>query len=324
MKVYFWGTRGSLPISHAAHQIREKVKTALIAGLERDLKSEEDVDRFLDELPFSVTGDYGGNTTCYEIQDDELSQEYILFDAGSGLRDFSDRYMAAGKGKEKSTFHIFISHVHWDHIQGFPFFAPAFIPGNRIIFHGHHESIPNVLQYQMEPPFFPISMEAMEADIEFDIQPPGSSFSTAGFDITTIEHNHPGIAYGYRFEKNGKVIVFSTDAEHLEGGSEIDSPFVDFFQDADIVAFDAQYSFAEACILKRDWGHCSNVVGVDLCRRAKVKHLCLVHHDPEATDEWLETFLKDSITYRGILDHQGGEQFPNHILMAYDSLCLEV
>tara|TARA_R110002096_G_scaffold67332_11_gene163403 strand:- start:10015 stop:10989 length:975 start_codon:yes stop_codon:yes gene_type:complete len=324
MKVYFWGTRGSLPTSHAAHEIRDKVRAALLAARGRNLESDDDLDRFIDELPFAVAGDYGGNTTCYEIQDDDLSQEYVLFDAGSGIHEFSKRYMAAGKEGEKAIFHIFISHVHWDHVQGFPFFAPAFIPGNRIVFHGHHASLPDVLRYQMEPPFFPIPIDAMEADLEFDIRPPGTAFSAAGFEISTIEQQHPGIAYGYRFEKNGKAIVFSTDSEHQEGTSQENYPFVEFFKDADLVAFDAQYSYAEACILKKDWGHSSNVVGVDLCQRARVKNLCMVHHDPEATDEWLDTFLKDSLTYRDIQNHDGPDRFPTKIYMASDSLCVEL
>ncbi|MFT5469745.1 MAG: phosphoribosyl 1,2-cyclic phosphodiesterase [Verrucomicrobiales bacterium] len=324
MKLHFWGTRGSIPKSNSAVDARLKVKKGLIAARGHDLSTDEALEQFLDQLPFSIVGNYGGNTTCYEIQEASAPNEYILFDAGSGLRSFGADYMAKGKGGEQSTFHIFFSHLHWDHIQGFPFFIPAYIPGNRVILHGHHPALPDVLKYQMEAPFFPVPLSIMGADIEYDIQPPGTPFSVAGFNITTLRQHHPGVSFGYRFEKDGKAIVLSTDSEHKDNYHDENYPFVEFCRDADIVVFDAQYMHADATGAKEDWGHSSNLIGVELCARAKAKTLCMVHHEPTADDEELEDLENGTRRYCEIHGAEEPDPYPKQIYMAYDTLSIQI
>lgn len=327
MKVHFWGTRGSLPTSLTAEVIREKVKRAVIAALQQ-VESEDEIDLFLDQkLPFSVTRTYGCNTSCVEISND--TEEYILLDAGTGIRDFANAYMRAGNASKQSVFHIFMTHLHWDHVQGFPFFVPAFIPGNKIIFHGYHEDIEKVIRHQMDAPTFPVPFDALGADIEFDIQPPLTPFEVAGFKITTIEQNHPGISYGYRFEKGGKVVVYSTDSEHKEDAYEEGYRFIDFFMDADVLIFDAQYTLADATFTKANWGHSSNVMGVELAARARVKRLCMFHNEPVANDAELDEFLFNSRMYSEIYhseseESENGKRYPEQISLAYDSLEIEL
>lgn len=126
MKVFFWGTRGSLPASVWAKDCREKAFKTLEASRGHDLSDEESINRFIDDtLPFSVAGTYGTNTSCIEIRDSLQPDEYILCDAGSGIRDFAHQHMISGRGEKPATFHILMTHLHWDHICGFPFFCAS-------------------------------------------------------------------------------------------------------------------------------------------------------------------------------------------------------
>ncbi|HSO66844.1 MAG TPA: MBL fold metallo-hydrolase, partial [Desulfatirhabdiaceae bacterium] len=126
MKAFFWGTRGSLPASFLSEQIRLKLRHVLRLAQNQGLKTQEAIDSFIDRLPFPLQGTYGTNTSCVEIQG---GCETIICDAGTGIRDFGQALVKESGGPFRHVFHLFLSHLHWDHIQGFPFFIPAYIPG---------------------------------------------------------------------------------------------------------------------------------------------------------------------------------------------------
>lgn len=329
MKVRFWGTRGSLPAPCTAQVIRRKIAGALEATRGRALRTPAEIDTFIEEeLPFALKGTYGTNTSCVQIEDGN-NDAYLLCDAGSGLRDFATELVRAGRVKEPATFHIFISHLHWDHIQGFPFFVPAFVPGNRIIIHTYHKETEKALREQMDAPCFPVPFEALGADIEFDVQEPCTPYEIEGFHISSIQQDHPGISYGYRLEKDGKVAVYSSDSEHKDAAYSDDYPFLDFFRDADLLIFDAQYSLADATFTKANWGHSSNIIGVELAARSRVKTLAIFHHEPTSPDEELDEFLLNTRMYSNIYHQEAGhpesaERFPHDIILAYDGLELEL
>ncbi|MGJ3242108.1 MAG: MBL fold metallo-hydrolase [Opitutales bacterium] len=328
MKVTFWGSRGSIPTPTSGHAVREKVFQALKAAVGRSLETDAEINAFINEtLPFSVRGHYGGNTSCLEISNP--GGEIILCDAGSGIREFATRFMTTPRAGKPATFHIFMSHLHWDHIQGFPFFVPAYIPGNRIIFHGFHQKMEEVFRRQMDCPWFPVPFETFQADIEFDVRAPGDTFSVGGFEIDAIEQSHPGVSYGYRFRKAGKRIVYSSDSEHRENAYEDSYPFVEFFKDADLLIFDAQYSLADATFDKANWGHSSNVMGVELSARARAKHLVIFHHEPTNSDETLDKYLFNTRMYADIYFSENrvpkkANRFPREISLAYDGMVVEI
>jgi phosphoribosyl 1,2-cyclic phosphodiesterase len=317
MKVCFWGSRGSLPVSITEKRVRLKVCAAIKEAVKHDFSSDADIERFIDEkLPFSIKGSYGGNTSCIEING---ADEYIICDAGTGLRDFGNYVMGSGYGGN-GVYNIFISHLHWDHIQGFPFFIPAFIPGNRINIYGCHHELEAAFENQQKPPSFPVSLDYMQAEKKFIVLETGREYHIAGLRVKCIKQNHPGDSYGYCFEREGEKIVYATDSEHQQDVCVNESPLLDFFRDADLLIFDAQYSFFESAHTKENWGHSSNILGVKLSVNANVKHLCLFHNEPACNDETLDKFLQDTRNYLKTYS----DTSPLKIDLAYDGLEIEL
>jgi phosphoribosyl 1,2-cyclic phosphodiesterase len=316
MKVVIWGSRGSLPASVRSETIRYKVYRAIEAARGHDLKSKEDIEQFIDtQLPFSVRGGYGTNTSCIEIRDGD---EFIICDCGSGIRDFGNYIMQLGK--IPAVFHIFMSHVHWDHICGFPFFIPAFIKGNRLNFYGFHDNLEQVFIDQQEPPCFPVPLRFMQSDKQFTKLELEKTSEIAGFQIRGIEQNHPQISYGYSFEKDGKKIVYSTDSEHKENSNEEGYPFIEFFRNADLLIFDTQYSLMDAIHVKEDWGHSSNIIAVELAVRARVKHLCMYHSEHTYSDANIDKMLRETAKYAAIYD----DAYSLKVSHAYDGMEIEI
>jgi phosphoribosyl 1,2-cyclic phosphodiesterase len=319
VKVRFWGTRGSIPTSITARDIRSRLVTALTGAVGRGLDTSEKIDRYVDkELPFEVAGTFGGHSPCVEL--DFGGQSPVILDMGSGARPLAQSLLQRHGASAPSPYLVFMSHVHWDHIIGFPFFLPAYLPGNRIVIHGCHPGLEGAFRRQQAEPSFPVDFSRLAASIEFRQLECDTSHEIADFRVTPKLQRHPGHSYGYRFEICGKSVVYSTDSEHkLESSEELDG-FVDFFRDADLVIFDAMYSFAEALSLKADWGHSSNIVGVELCQAARAKRLCLFHHEPAYGDARLAAMLAETRRLEEVTrtDHRV------EILSAYDGLEIEL
>jgi phosphoribosyl 1,2-cyclic phosphodiesterase len=312
--VRFWGTRGSLPVALTAPALRSKLVAAVRGARGRALESDEAIDRYIDGLPFPVASTFGGHTSCVEL--DIGTSEYVVCDLGSGLRAFGQAAIARHGPGAPQTYHLFVSHVHWDHIMGLPFFGPAYIPGNRLIFYGAHRELESALRRQMEPPSFPVNFGVFNAAIEFVYLEPDKAHNVAGMQVTLKHQHHTGDSYGYRFERDGHTVVYSTDSEHTFADPTESASFAKFFRNADLVIFDAMYSLAEAISVKADWGHSSNIVGVELCQLAEARHLCLFHHEPALDDAALAKMLDETRRYEEIT--RTGS--PVHISAAYDGL----
>ena len=197
------------------------------------------------------------------------------------MRPFGQAAIARHGPASPQTYHIFMSHVHWDHIMGLPFFTPAYIPGNRIRIYGGHAVLEAALRRQQEPAVVSGGFLGAARRHRVHVPRAGPALRHRRHDASRpMLQRHAGDSYGYRFESGGEVVVYSTDSEHkLADPAETDA-FVEFFRDADVVIFDAMYSLADAISVKADWGHSSNVVGVELCQMAGARHLCLFHHEP--------------------------------------------
>ena len=318
MKARIWGARGSLPVSLTHRQIRSKIVAALEGAKGRALDDSDKIAHYVDhELGFEISGTFGGHSSCVEVEvwDPATTGEHVILDMGTGVRPLGGSKLARYGAGNPQTYHVFMSHLHWDHIMGFPFFTPAYIPGNRIIIHGCHEQLETAFRRQQEPISFPVGFDQLGATIEFRHMKPGQPIEINGLTVTAKLQLHAGDSYGYRLEHGGKSMVYSTDSEHkLDNAAEREA-FVEFFRDADLVIFDAMYSLADSISVKADWGHSSNVVGVELCQLAKARRLCLFHHEPIYDDAQIARVLAESRRYAEIT----GEA-PLDIVSAYDGM----
>ena len=210
----------------------------------------------------------------------------VIFDLGTGVRNLGKWFMR--KQQREAT--VLMSHTHWDHIQGFPFFQPAFAEGYRFkIMAGHLSAglpIQNVLAGQMTHPFFPVPIDIMKAKIEFEDFRAGDTFSLSNdIKVRTAPLNHPDGATGYRLDYQGRSLCYITDTEHTPGNP--DQRILSLVEGADLMIYDSTYTDHEFPA-KRGWGHSTWQEGMRLARTANVKRLAIFHHDPDHEDHFME------------------------------------
>lgn len=228
----------------------------------------------------------GGNTSCVMVIGE--GRRVALLDAGTGLRK-AGRWLAEQGIEQLDDITICLSHTHWDHIQGFPFFAPAYDPRQNLTLAingraSEHVDLEQVFTTAMQQDFFPVPLSGMGARIRFWQPSPTDLRARFGDSVRTVPHPHPGNAYSYRLaDPGGRALVYCTDVEH---GKRIDPRVVELARDADLLIHDAQYTPAEL-ERKRGWGHSSWEQAVEVALAARVKRLALFHHDPEHDDAFL-------------------------------------
>jgi phosphoribosyl 1,2-cyclic phosphodiesterase len=204
--------------------------------------------------------------------------------------------------------------------MGFPFFVPSFVPGNVIRLYSCHPKVEYAIRNQNHEPSFPVEFEKLGAKIEFVSLEPEKTYDIAGAKVRGMAQLHGNDSYGYRIEKDEKAIVYTTDSEHKPEDRADMERTAAFFKDADLVIFDAMYSLADSISVKEDWGHSSNVMGVELCQMAGAKKLCLFHHEPVYDDERIDSILAETIRFEEIT--RNGPKL--NVVTAYDGLVIEV
>ena len=246
--------------------------------------------------PGPSTVRYGGNTLCHEIR--TARGTLVIIDCGTGLHGLGLKLLSGGGSLSG---HILISHTHWDHIQGVPFFAPFFVPGNKWDIYGPkglNQSLRETLAGQMQHTYFPITPDEFGAAISYHDLLEGT-FEIDDIKVTTRYLNHPALTLGYRLEADGSTVVYCCDhepfsrevAEGRRGFSGLDQHHADFVEGADLLIHDAQYTAAEYPS-KAGWGHSSIEFVVRLAQHANVKRVVLTHHDPMRTDEALDGIVE--------------------------------
>jgi phosphoribosyl 1,2-cyclic phosphodiesterase len=233
------------------------------------------------------TRKYGGNTTCVYIETN--SGQSIIIDAGTGIRELGRSLIANGRNK----INLLFSHYHWDHIQGFPFFAPVFLKETELHIYGPTDegNAKNALSYQMTMPYFPTDLASLPAKIIFhDLK---KKLEIGSVSIETIVNNHPNHTRGFKFTENKRTFAFLTDNEvRAQNGNTSYQQFVDFIKNTDLVVHDAQYT-DEAYRMKIGWGHSTYQQVAELVQEAGVKHFMVTHHDHSSTDKFIEKNIKE-------------------------------
>ena len=225
---------------------------------------------------------FGGNTTCVTVTSREGIR--VVIDSGTGIRDLGNNLLES----LPVDLHLLFTHYHWDHVLGFPFFVPAFIPGNRIKIYGQTKddlSVRDILEKRlMSPPNFPVPMNIMGADLEFiELFDRGEINFDNKFKVTYAPILHPNGALGFRFEDHGKVFTFLTDIEHTSDTEPAKEP-LELSLDAEVVAYDCQYT-PEQYLTRVNWGHSTYKAGLRLIEKANACKLLMVHHDPAHNDD---------------------------------------
>ena len=279
MEVTFWGVRGSIP------------------------------------CPGPQTIKYGGNTSCIELRFHDLDRLFII-DAGTGMRDLGNHILAYDDNTEPLKAEIFLTHTHWDHIQGFPFFAPLYEPGTRFNIYGPASFESNCLEEamagQLTYRYFPVRLAELACDLAYVDLKEGCIDLGDGITLKTKLLNHPTLCLGYRFEYKGKAVCTAYDTEPyynlfsddpgsphfdqmaVEEGEQVaregNSGLLDFFSGADLLIHDAQYTPEEYAASKTGWGHSSFEQAISQAKTSGVDRLALFHHDPNRTDDQLDHF----------------------------------
>jgi len=277
MKIKFWGVRGSIP------------------------------------CPGPSTVKYGGNTPCIELRF-RSDNRLIIIDAGSGIRELGNYLMANDLPNGPINTEIYLSHTHWDHIMGFPFFTPIYVPGTKLKIYGpvtyEDDTLEDVLGGQLTYRYFPVRQAELASSIEYvDLKEETLEIGD-GIKLTTKYLNHPILCLGYRFEYQGKVFctafdtepfqnVFCTDPEDpsydetmAQEGEEVareeNQRIEQFFKGADLLIHDTQYTQEEYATSKTGWGHTSFEHAIAAAKRANVKKMALFHHEPMRTDSQID------------------------------------
>ena len=302
MKVRFWGVRGSIPV------------------------------------PGRATSRYGGNTSCVEVRG--RGEPPIIIDAGTGLRRLGKALMEGSFGDGRGKTSILISHTHWDHVQGLPFFAPLYRAGNQIeIFARRRDThLAAVFSQQHGAPYFPVPLSAMQADMAFHAITEGAQFELGRAKVTSTRLNHPWTALAYRIEIDGATVVYCSDTAPftdllLGRAFVVQPPALDLPQPpeiaaelarlragviglaraADLLIYDTQFTRDEYR-LRPHWGHSYPDDALAVARDAKVKRLCLFHHAPLRSDDDNDAILAK---VRGV-SAQAGDSF--EVISAYEGL----
>ncbi|MBL7994920.1 MBL fold metallo-hydrolase [bacterium] len=299
MKVKFWGVRGSYPV------------------------------------PGISTNKYGGNTPCIEVRLN--NGQLIIIDAGTGIRMLGQELINNGFGSGKGRADILISHTHWDHIQGFPFFKPLFIDGNQFTIHArpsNHLHLKEIISYQNKDCYLPIPFNAVKANLDFVEIDADQKFRIGDAVVKTFKLNHPNIAIGYRIEADGKVFAVVSDTAPFENVligeqfipkppstlteeeertlGELQFKLNSVLEDVDFMVYDTFFQVNEY-VKNPHWGHSTPEHGIDLCLESGVPRMALFHHAPGNTDEILDGMqnyyrLKSKETHVEVIVAREGEE----------------
>lgn len=322
MRVRFWGVRGSLPSPLTSEEVQGKIVAIVQRITKEDVESIEAKERFLSSLPRYLFGTVGANTACVEV--DTEDGQTLIFDAGTGIRELGSALMDSVDYHKKNVYHLFFSHFHWDHIQGLPFFNPAYDSKNKIIIYSTKKDAKKFLEDQMKYPYFPVSMlgeDGFSAKIEFCYIPPEQKYvEIGGAKVGWHRVRHPGGCTSYSVIEGDKKIIYSTDTELKDVDFVERCENVEYYTGAKLLIIDAQYTLLDA-LQKKGWGHSTYSIAIDFAMKWGIKNIALFHHDPSYTDKRIFSFKKSADWYKN-KDESGRDELS--VFIAQEGMEIEI
>jgi phosphoribosyl 1,2-cyclic phosphodiesterase len=259
---------------------------------------------------------FGGNTSCVHLH---ATGADVAFDAGTGIKYLGDALVDTDAGREGNTLAVFVSHFHWDHIQGFPFFRPAFDSSRRIILASGKPGLREALTVQQWDDFFPVPLDQMGASMEFLHLATKTPHTIGPLTVSCIATNHPGGAYSYRVEADGHSVVYLSDSELWP----VENVDVDLYRrhcdGADMVILDAHFAPAEL-EATRGWGHSSIISFMELLEGCRIKQVVMYHYSPEYDDSRVEEILVEALKRKA----QDPSRFPFDIVAAREGMTIDI
>ena len=298
MIVRFWGVRGSIPTPLAPEELRGKISAVVQRIKPEDLVSSEARECFLSRLPPEIFGTAGGNTACIEVR--TADGAVVLLDTGTGVREVEKRIRSCRETVDE--YHIFLSHFHYDHLLGLPYFAAMYNPRAKIHFYSPYPRMEKILANLMRVPYHPVGWDSFAASVDFQVLGRNQSLTLGGAKIDWIHRNHPNGSFSYKVAEGSRSFIYSSDTELTEKDFRRTAKNLSYFNNADVIVLDAQYTLGEA-IEKYNWGHSSYSLAVEFAREFAIKKLYLFHHDPLKLDADLEDILRSAQSFDDRLNH---------------------
>jgi phosphoribosyl 1,2-cyclic phosphodiesterase len=293
LKVKFWGVRGSLPHSLPPHLWVKEFKKNLKAFFAAGYRKSREIDEFIDNQKVSTLGGYGTATTCVEVKT-ESSQ--LIIDCGSGIKRLADSMLAGPAGKGKAKIHIYMTHFHWDHVIGLPFFVPIFIPGNEIHFYSIEPDLENLIRKLFLKPYFPVEFDSLPSKIYFHVILPREAVQIDDITMTPYQLDHPDPCWGLKVVSGGRTYSHCVDSEGTRASQKSLGLDLPLYQNVDVLYFDAQYTLRDLAD-KLNWGHSAAQIGLDISFRENVKRIIFTHHDPGATTDHMLRLEEQTLEY---------------------------
>ena len=317
MHVKFWGTFASTPKLVSSEDLKQNIRIALDGAADVPLDDPSALEHYIMQLPQHVRSTIGGNTSCIELSSGD---QRLIVDAGSGVRLLGLDWMASGFGASGIDGNILVTDTKWDHVQGFPFFVPAFIPGNHFTFHSAFEDMALRLDRQQEEPFFPVDTEYMQANFAFNLLVEGIWHQIGEYRICVKQLAGSSSSYAYRIEDEDSCIVLASNgqAKYLE--HEEVKQLITFLHEADLVILDTQYRYSELSDHGK-WHQNGVSLAVDLAIQANAKRLIFYHHHYLSSDEEILTARDHAARY---LSNQPSRNQKCQVMVSQDGLSLEL
>lgn len=290
-QIKIWGVRGSIPSPPSPKRLNAQKRGLLYGFFKEGYRHPSQIEEYIESIPDYYISGFGGNTTCVEVN---VNGKQLIIDGGSGLRYISNRLMQGPCGQGKGEVHILFTHFHWDHLVGIPMFSPLLTPGNSVHFYAVQDELEETIQMLFRKPYFPVKYQA---DVYFHKLKPRSPYLFDDVAVTPYMMDHPDPCWGYRIEANDKVYSHAVDTECVRFTKEAlgaDSPFYD---NVDLLLFDAQYTLLEAMTVFADYGHSSANLGLDLAMHRNIKKILFTHHSPDADTKRISEAYKSTQLY---------------------------